>query len=275
MTVYDYTDYQSFLSSYFEQRKETDSNWSLSIWASELGLSSRSTLAMILNGQRHPGPSLIRTFIKFFKLSKNEAEYFQYLVLMQKNAKDPGAKANLMEAAAAIHPERAFHILDHKTFSSISHWYYGAIREMTRLVDFKEDPSWIAKCLNFRVTIPQIQRAISDMLALGLLHRDDSGRLIQSEKNITSTDEVASEALKRFHEQCLANTTSAVRSIPVSERYLSGTILTINSKHLSKAKEFVRQFEEEFVRRFEQDQGDITIQLGTNIIPLTKTSKQG
>lgn len=80
----EYTDFRKFLRDYASEMKKQNPNWSLAIWAKELGLSSTSSLTKILNGQREAGNKFCFKVIEYFKFSVDHAKHFDYLVFQSK-----------------------------------------------------------------------------------------------------------------------------------------------------------------------------------------------
>ncbi|MGK5089741.1 TIGR02147 family protein [Bdellovibrionota bacterium FG-2] len=76
-TVLEYGDYRTYLKDRFESEKKRRKHWSYGVWAKELGLQSSSTLIMILNGDRNPGPKLIQQLARYLKLNNTESAHFE------------------------------------------------------------------------------------------------------------------------------------------------------------------------------------------------------
>ncbi|MBI3017671.1 MAG: TIGR02147 family protein [Deltaproteobacteria bacterium] len=274
-SVYQFTDYRTFLQSYAEDKKKVNPNWSYGVWAQKLGMSGTAALTMIINGQRHPGNKALVLFQKYFDFSQNESEYFFDLVRLKKIKNDPRLSILLMEKMSQYHPDGKFKLLDQDTFNAISYWYYYAIRGMTQMSQFKEDPQWIVKKLNFKVTPLQVKKAIQTLLKLKLLERDEKGILKPVQKDIDTTKDIANEAIKRFHEQISDLSKASIRKISVQDREFNTTTLLLKKNNLPKAKELIRKFQKDFSRLLEEDKGDAIYQLNVQLFPLTKTDING
>src|SRR3989338_4374825 len=229
-SVYQFTDYRTFLQSYAEDKKKSNTNWSYGVWAKKIGMSGTAALTMIINGQRHPGNKALDLFQKYFDFSQNESEYFSDLVRLKKIKNDARLSILLMEKMSQYHPDGKFKLLDQDTFNAISYWYYYAIREMTQLSDFKEDPQWIVKKLNFKVTPLQVKKAIQTLLKLNLLERDEKGSLKPVQKDIDTTKDIANEAIKRFHEQISDLSKASIRTVSVQDREFNTTTLLLKKE---------------------------------------------
>lgn len=270
INIYDFSDYRSYLNSYVSTKRQSCSNWSFGVWTRQLGLSNTSVIVNILKGKRHPGPQVQKKISDFFKLTPKERVYFKSLIQLEKSSeKDPALFVELARKIEQIHPEKNFHRIDDKTFSTISNWYFYAIREMSKLSSFQNDPVWVAKKLAYKVTPNQAQQAINIMLEKGLLTSED-GKVRPTRDSIATTDGISSEALKQFHEQMLDHAKTSIRKYSVQDRHLSGRTINIDKKDIPEIQDFIQQFRNEFDRRFTKNHGTETYQLSTALFPLTK-----
>lgn len=274
-SIFTFTDYRTFLKTHLDQKREENSNWSLGVWTQKMGLTSKSTLAMVLTGKRHPGNKLKKKLSEYFNFTKKEYEYFSDLIRLQKSENDTRLSVLIMENMGKISPNGNFRLLNDEEFSAISRWHYYAIREMVHLEDFNEEPAWIQERLNFKITRNEITKTINDLLSLNLLKRAQGNRLQQTDGKISSTSGIASEAIKRNHEQNIDHAREAVRKIDVENRYMSGITLTIKEENMAKAKELIEQFEDKFIELMEEKPGNSTVQLNIQLFPLTKINSEG
>lgn len=273
IAVNKFTDYRTFLIAHIQEMKKANPRWTYGMWARRLGLKTTSSITKIIKGEREPGEAVSQKLISYFKFRNKESQYFQDLVRLQKIKKDPRLSILLMEKMAKEHPNCAMRLLDDKTFSIISCWHYLAIREMTRMNHFQEDPDWIARQFQFKVIPREIKNAIQTLLKVGLLKRDKQGLLQIEEGRIKTSDDIASEAIKRYHEQMLENAKISLRITDVDEREFTSAMLVVNRANLPKVKAFVRQFKNQFSKTFEEEKGDGLYQIQIQFFPLTKKEK--
>lgn len=276
VSVYDYSDYRSFLNSVLQDRKSVKSDFSVGMWAKRMGLESTTSLNMILRGQRNPGRKILRRMESYFNFTPKEALYFDHLVDLAKTHSDGSEKLYLMEQLKKLHPKGEFHLLNEDEFSCMSNWYFFAIREMVKLKDFQEDISWISLKLKTKVKPKQIKEAIQTMLRVGLLDRNRKTKKLEIvHKRYTTSDDIASEALKRFHEQMLKRSIESIRNVNVEKREITGSTLSIPTENMEKAKKLIRNFQDEFCKLVEADKNsDAVYQLNVQFFPLTKEEFQ-
>lgn len=274
--IFDFSDYRSFLSAYFKDRKKQNPAWSYQAWARLLGLKNNTSLLKILNGNREAGPEITQKLVEYFRFGSRERRYFEDLVRLSKSKTDPSLQVTLMEQLRKAHPKQEFELLDEKRFRAISEWWFYAIRQLAKHPEFNADPEWISERLEFKVQPRQIQQAIEVMKKLGLLIQDPKSlKWKSSPTGLNTTDDVASEALKRFHEGVLSILKESIRSVHVKEREISGITLLMSEREIPRAKEFLRKVEDDFASAFERasdgaERADRVYQLEIALVPLSK-----
>ncbi len=274
LNVKNFGDYRNFLKTHFEVKQKQNPNWSFGVWAKKLDLKATSSLTKIINGEREPGDSITEKFIEYFDFDSTEKSYFSDLVRLSKIKDDPRLKMMLMEKMGREHPDAHLHVLSDKSFEIISNWFCLTIREMVNIIDFQEDPEWIQERLMFEVSIDEIRQAIKDLLHQGLIRRNNEGKLISSQGLLHTTNDIASEGIKRFHEQMLDHAKVSLRTVDVELREFTSETLTINTSNIPEAKELIREFKKKFARLLEEQEGNETYQFQMQFFPLTGKEKE-
>lgn len=268
-SVLNYSDYRSFLKDQVEVRRNRAPGFSIAQWSRKLGLRSHATLVMILKGYRNPGPELVEELIRDLKLTKKEAAFFRDLVVLEKCTAGSELKSQAEHRLAQLHPKRAFLQLDARSFAAISNWHYYAIRELVDTRGFREDPAWIQFRLREKISHKEIREAIDTLLHLGLLKRDDQKRLVYRQ-DVESTFDVPDQGLRNFHSQILQRADRALKEVPVRDREISGSTITLKREDVPRAKAILRQALEEIVQ-LAGSGGDEVYQAEVALFPLTKT----
>jgi uncharacterized protein (TIGR02147 family) len=269
INIKEFMDYRSYLKSFFELKKSHNPNWSYGVWANKLGLKATSSLTKIITGEREPGPDITQKMVSFFNFNSVEGQYFNDLIRLSKIKDDPRLKMMLMERMGREHPDAHLHIMDDRSVEIISNWFGLTIRELVKLSDFVEDAEWIQKRLMFEVSTTEINKTLDDLQHQGLIKRDKAGKLRVSDGLLHTTNDVASEGIKKYHEQMLDNAKVAIRSTPLEKREFNAETFVIDEKNLPEAKEFIREFKSKFVRNFEEKEGNQVYQLQIQFFPLT------
>lgn len=272
LEIFNYSDHRLFLQYHLESKKKQTPSWSLGQWAKHLGLANTASLSNIIKGRRSPSDSVQKSITNYFNFNKEESEYFSTLVKLYRYKDDPELSVHFMEKLGNLHPDKKFSLLDESSFRSISYWYYYVVREMVKMKNFVEDPQWIAKHLYFKVTPAQISMAIEELLKLKLLKRDKQEILIYSDKNILPPQDIASEALKRFHEGTLENAKKAIREIDVNQREFFSLVFSFKNEDMVEAKKDIRKFFNDFNSKFDKAEADNVYQLNIQFYPNIKDS---
>lgn len=270
ISINSFTDYRTFLLSHAQVKKKENKRWTYGIWAKQLGLSSTSSITKIIQGDRNPGDHITDKLISYFKFNGEQADYFKDLIRLHKVKKDPRMAVLLLEKMGKDHPDKFLRTLKHKEFEMISSWYCLAIREMTRMDCFFEDPYWISKNFNFQITKTDVSKALKNLLDLGLLKRGENGELLISEGRVQTSDDMMSEAVKRYHEDMLDNAKLALRKVDLEKREFTGSSLIVSEENLPQAKKMIRDFRSKFNKTLEEESGNQIYQFQIQFFPLTK-----
>lgn len=271
VSILNYTDYRSYLRDHMKAVKSRNPRFSFQAWARRMGLRSQSTLVMIVNGQRNPGPALVEDIINDLRLEGREASFFRDLVFLEKCPTDSRNRVAIMERLASLHPNKQFKAIDAQTFRTISNWHYYAIRELVDLPDFQEDPAWIQRRLRSPVTKPEIVDAIETLVNLSLLKRDENGRL-KYEQYVNTGFDVPDEGLRRYHRQILAMAQTSLEEVHPLDREVSGMTFTLKKADMKKAKTILRQALDE-IARLGQARCDEVYHVEFALFPLTDKAR--
>lgn len=275
-TLFEYSDYRSFLNAHAQTQRQRLKNWSYGVWARQLNLSATASLTMVLNGQRKPGPKMAQQFAKYFSFNERERRYFFDLVQLEKVQHDSHLKVLVLEELRRLSPKGQFQFLDDKTFSLISNWYFYALRQMCRMSPPLQDAEDIRARLLFPLTRPKIRAAIQSMCELGLLEKDSStGALRATAAHLKTSEDIQSEALRRFHEEVLKLSQQSVRKFSPQERELRAVTLSFSTAQLPQVQARIREFSDALAEEFGVDGGDSVFQLAIQFFPLARMIKKG
>lgn len=276
-SILEYSDYRKFLRDHAKLKRQKNTRWSIGLWSRKLKLGSTTSLNMILNGQRNPGPSITKRLIEYFNFRSEEKDYFLDLVEIAKHQQAGPSQDrirslltnDLKKLSLGKQSKQSRHI-DQRTFLKISNWCCYVIRQMTLLRDFSEDPASIAARMIFPTSPLEVETAIDSLLKVGLLRKTKDGRLRRVSKFVKTDDDIANEGLKRFHEAMIGHGLKAIRKIDVQEREITGLTLAIKRTQIGEAKELIRRFIQEFNRLGGHWDSDQVSQLNIQFFPLTQ-----
>jgi len=274
-TVFDYTDYRTFLKDFFKSKKTSNARFTLGVWSNQLQLSGPAVLANILNGKRNPGHLIGQKFVQYFSFSPSEKQYFLDLINLAKVAGNSRLSLALMEKISHGRSDTNYRLLDDRAFSTISKWYYHVIKELVILPSFKEDMDWMKATLEYDVSSKDLRLAIQDLLELEILVRDEQGKLNLVNKQIRTSSDSTSEAIKRYHEEALENGKSSLRKHHLHERDFSSRTIMIREDNIPYVKECIKEFRDKISSLFEECAPSSRVyQLNIQLIPMTKVIKE-
>jgi len=269
LNIYEYTDFRAFLKDRLTELKASDSRYSLRFLSDRLGLSSKSHLKMVADGQRNLSSALAGKIGAAIGLADEEAAFFVALVRYGQ------AKSTVEQQTALdeLRRRRKFldvHQLELDHFDYLSDQLTLTLRELVSFPDFKEDPNWIAERMPIEAPPRQIKEAISKLLRLGLVRRDEKGSLIPSHIHQVTGDGLKSVALRTFYEQTFARAAASMLE-PSAVRHLGGLTMAISEDSYHKIIDRYKSFVAE-VRHIVDDDisPDQVYQLVMGLFPLTK-----
>ncbi len=270
--IYTYLDYRTYLRDLYEARKQTKRGFSYRSFARTAGLSSENHLWQVINGRRKLSGATIIKFAKGFGLKKHETAYFEHLVHFNQ-AKTTEEKNHHYRKLASSKRYIEVRHLERDQFEYLSKWYYAVIRELVLLPDFCEEPAWIAARLAPVISEREAAEALELLFRLGLLGRDADGRVVQTERHVTSGEEVASLAATNFHKQMIDRAAAAVEGTRPEHRELSALTVAIPKAKIAQVKERIRQVRRELHEMMATDDGaDVVYQLNLQFFNVSEVA---
>lgn len=244
ITIYDYLDYRIYLRDYCEWQRSNSKSFSFRKFAMDAGFSSPSYLKMVMDGERGLTPNSIRKFAKALRLKRHEERFFEDLVWFTQ-AKSHDEKNHHYKKLTTSRRFLKVRHIENDQFEYFSKWYYAVIREMVTIPGFKEDPVWIARKLRPTITVTEAKATIELLLRLGLLKRDESGRLVQTDKTVATADEVKSLALGNFHREMIHKAAEAVTNNKARHRNISSLTVALSREKFNEVKQRINEFRKE------------------------------
>lgn len=269
--LFKYLDYRRYLKDYYRVQKERKgSAFSFRTFSRMAGLSSPNFLQLVMEGKRNLGPDGMRCFAKALKLNKEESGYFENLVRFNQASTDD-ERNEWYKRLSTSKKYREIREIEKDYFVYFSRWYYAAIRELVLLPDFKEDPDWIARRLSPPITVREAATALELLQKLGFLVRDQSNRLVQAERNITTAREVMSLAISNFHRQMIQRASESIERTTPERRDVSSLTVALSKEKFVEAKRRIQEFRRELnVLLSEDGRPDAVYQLNFQIFNLSE-----
>lgn len=268
--IFSYLDYRQFLKERFAKLKSLRRLTHRAL-AKKACFSSPNFLKLVMEGQRNLSEKSIAQVIQAFELESREAEFFAALVRFNQ-AKTIEEKDLGYEQLKLLRRDLPMRRLEHSQFDYFDHWYSVAIRELIGVKGFREDPEWISARFKSQVSPAQVRRTLGLLERLGLIRRDEAGRLCQEQAPLSSGDQVTSLAAFRFHQAMIDKAKEALREAPAEERDISSVTVAVTRETAERIKNKLRQFRKEILAMSEEDRkAEAVYQLNFQFFNLTES----
>lgn len=273
--LFSYLDYREFLKAAFEELKRTRPHFSHRLFAKTAGFASSNYAMLVMQGKRNLSGDGIIKVARALKLKKPEAEFFENLVRFNQAATD-AEKGFYYERIASNRRYAAARPLEREQYEYYSKWYIPVIREMVQLKDFRDDPAWIAAHVKPAITSREAEAALKLLIELGLLIRDDRGRLAQQDAHIAGGDEVSSIAMTNFQREMIERAAASIEATPPAEREIGSVTFAVSKKKLTEAKRMIREFRSKLAGFLaEEKEADAVYQFNIQLFDLSSGEKVG
>jgi uncharacterized protein (TIGR02147 family) len=268
--IFSYLNYRQYLKDFYHEKKQANPQFSYRVFSRLTGYSSPNFIKLVILGERNLTKDGIARLIKALKLKKRESKFFETLVQFNQ-APAREEKIKHYEVLRQFKAFKDIKKLDEGFFQYLSDWHHAAIRDMTLLKNFREDPNWIVKKLKKRVSEKQVKDSIALMLKLGLLKRDKSKRLQTTDRNIATSQEVADISIANFHDHMIALAAESIDNSDPAIRDISSVTVALNQKTFEEAKRRMQEFRRELnVLLSTCKEPDAVYQLNFQIFNLTE-----
>ena len=273
--IYDYVDYRAFLSDSLEHIQTKNPKYSATAYVRQAGFgeNSRGYFNLIMNGKRNLSSSTILGFARTLKLNEKETFHFENLVHYNQ-AQTEKEKALYFERINKNMKGKtspAFELLKSQ-YNYFSQWYLVAIRELVSLDNFREDFDFISKKLRNKVSKKEIIEAINDLINLGLLKRDTTGKLVQSEEFINFTDTSMNyTVVNALHTQFLDKAKETLSEDAYTNRSASCVVIATDKENFDKIREEIKAFREHIMNKYATNNAkvDCVLNLGIQLNHIT------
>lgn len=237
-----YKDYRNFLNDELARRQSNNSHYSMRAFSRDLHISPQ-VLSLVLNGKKGISLKVAIKLATALNLSQEEISYFYDLVELSR-AKNETVKGIVKYRLSKYADADNFRTLQEDTLLAISDWYHFAILELTVTSGFKSDFDWIAARIG--ISVSEVKQAVLRLLRLKLL-TEINGKFVKTNLNITTSNEVASLAIRKITTQYLNKAIQAQNEQSLQERDFGTVTMAIDPKKIPKAKELISNFRRELM----------------------------
>jgi uncharacterized protein (TIGR02147 family) len=269
-SVFSHSDFRTFLAEHYAHQKATEYGFSFRVFSRRAGISSSNYLRLVIDGKRNLSATMAAQFAKACGLVGAAADFFCELVAY--NQATTASERNRHYAQLLqFRPFREARKLETAQAEYHSNWYLPAIRELCRRTDFVEDPKWVAAQLEPAISAQEAKQALLTLEKLGLLHRNASGRLVQTDTLVTTGPGPLGHHIFNYHRTMLERAAVALDHIPREERDVSTLTLCVSHDKLLELKQRVSDFRRDLLQLAEIDnEPERVVQINFQLFPLSK-----
>lgn len=152
-------------------------------------------------------------------------------------------------------------------FKAIAEWHHFAILSLSETVDFRSDPTWIAKRLN--IAHQTAKAAIKRLTRLGMLKVVNRNLHATGEQFHTTDDKFDHAILRSAHSQNLQLAAQSLGKDKFDERDFTSLTMAIDPAKLPEAKKRIREFRSELCKFLEEGSQKEVFMLAIQLFPLS------
>jgi len=273
ISVFEYTNYRSYLHDFYTTKKEQTSYFSYRYIARRVGFKSPGHFTQIIQGKANISIKLIERFVDFLGLSKREGSYFQYLVLFNQ-ARTHEEKVQFFKKMTGFNEARVA-LVKKNQYEFYTKWYYTAIREMLSWYPFSDDYPDLANQLIPPITPQQAKEAITLLMQLKLITKNDEGHYKPTDSLISSGyDKTDTETINRFVLETMDIGKDALQRFKRNERNLSWVTLSVSPERYQMLIDEIRAFRRRLMQIANNDDDpSIVYQCNIQVFPVSKPKK--
>jgi uncharacterized protein (TIGR02147 family) len=251
--IYEYLDYREFLRDYFNAQKAKYPQFSYKYLANKVGFKSKSFFHEVLNGKKNLSRDSIFALRNALGLNEKAFSYFELLVAFNQ-AIDHKQKDHFFHQLIGYNSRNTARLFTRAQYEVCSHWYHMTIRELAAIVDFNEDYERLGKMLRPPISARKARQSIRLLLKLGLLRKiGKTGRYEQTDRLVTTGDEVHSLAVHNFHLQNMALAAESIDTVPRNQRDISSVVLGLSTEGFETAKREIQKFRKKLLELAEKE----------------------
>lgn len=272
--LFEYDNYRKFLKDASDYLKTKDKKFSLRYFARVAGFKSHNFLILIIEGKSNMSVASVEKISTFFKFNAELGRFFENLVL-HNQAKSHEDKQFYAKEILRSQTYRKIHPFNEAKYEFFARWYVSVVRELIALPKFKEDPEWIANHIIPPIKPSEAKKAIDDLLHLGLIKRNEQGKLIQSEALLSTPSEVSSSYVANWHKEYIKKASESIELLPREKRDVSAVTFGFSKKNVKLLKDMIATFRKDILHlASQQDEKDALMQLNIQIFLLADTESE-
>lgn len=275
--VFNYMNYRHFLRDMYLYKKSKNASYSENafVYAAGFGKNSRGYLGLIFKNKRNLTSKSILGFSTAMDLSAEESIYFENMVLFNQaeTEKEKISFFERMKVGARGKKAKLVMVLEHQ-YRYLNEWHLIVLRELIVLKDFKEEPEWIISRLGRKITKEKVLEGLDDLLRLGLIARDDQGKLVQSEPVVLFEDTALNfKSSSNLHKQFAIKAADAMERLPYEKRAAQLITLSIPKARFEELRNEMKLFTKKILEEYAvtpEKSSEMVVQIGSQLLQITE-----
>lgn len=276
-----FDDYRAYLRAMVTHLKVSRPHFSYRYFSRMAGFSSPNFLKLVAEGKRNMSTRSIVKFSRGLGLDNQEAEAFETLVLLSQAQTDEERNRHYQRLRRHARRHSSAARLEEAQYRVYSLWYTLPIRELLLHPDFEEDPDWIGRRLTPEVRPAEVRSALALLQEVGLVVRDEQGRLRPANVKISTGPRVRSLAVRNFHRSMLELAGKSLDAGHPEQRDVTALTLTLSPRQFELVRGRIAQFRKEILDVIEEDaesevdtsESREVYQVGFQVFPLTDLTR--
>jgi len=273
MTVLDYTDYRQFLKDFIEEKKQENASFSFRFVAHRLGCNP-GFFNRVIKGERNLTPEYLLKLHRVLKLKIKEKQYFDLLVGYNQ-AKKQLEREHYHDMLTAFKDSKIYKVSKNQ-YSLYEQWYNMAIRELLNIIpcyDLSEETvKRLNKYLTPQVKSADLQKSLRHLFDLGIIIKGPSGRLMLSEKIITTGTQIPTVIVQKYLQQFISLGSEALDRFLKEQRVVSSVTFSVSESGYEKIKARLEECRRDImeIARRDTDALDRVYNMNMQLFPLSK-----
>jgi uncharacterized protein (TIGR02147 family) len=243
-SIFDFTDYRTYLQAVLSEKKQKNPQFSLRAFAPILQMTP-SSLSEILSGKKSISLEKALALGQALQLNVREITFLCYLIALEK-CTDPLQKANLEKELTAFVVNKNRLNLDLQTFQVIAHWECIALLE---LLTVHNDIDCATMATTLGIAERNCEDALQQLLQSRLIAKIESGYQRTTKALIISAAH-HNLALKIYHSAMLEKARRALYEQSPAQRYTGTETLMIDPSLLPEAHRLMNECLDKLVGLF-------------------------
>ena len=273
-SVFQFLDAREFLRQAYRTEKRANPAFSQRYIAQMLKASSSSFFRDVLSGKSGLTPARVLGFAKLFKLSKDEAAYFEDLVAYTQADTAEEKRHALGKLKAAV-PSGKHALLEAFQMEYFSKWHYAAVRELLGVHDFRGDCEELGKMLNPPISAGEARDAVDLLQRLKLIRKAAHGGYETTERVVLSGPQISPAQVRPAIEGNLDLARRALDAFAPKKRPFSYLTVSVSEKSAQQIQDMLRAFKQNVFDLVTQDKDvDRLYQLNFQFFPLSEVIKR-